>query len=844
MKHDLQAALAALALSGAAALGHQLLWMRRMTDLLGAGSQASARVIGCFFLGLAIGAALAALWMPRIRNRWRMAAAIELSAALLCLPILFLPSVSDWLWPMFGPERIGSWQVDGIRLLISGAVVIPPAAAIGMSLPMIMGAVRRNRLPLATRSIVLYCVYTAGSALGLAWVVGVALQSLGARGAMLSMIVLNVAAAGVCGWRSARDEAVGPGQEPVWKSPAPVTEGVTSSLWLGCLAAFFSGAGILAVEVLSIELVNLTAPLAFYPQSAILFSAVMLLAIAAAVASRLVLKIGSVTPLISWVCAVTGLLMALIPLIYVHGIASRVAIGYGSSMGGFVLQMLGAGVAILGAPLLVGGMLFPFLMVYSQAHYSSRLAWLLSANGLGGLLGAEFAVRALLPLRGVHVALGLLGGLYAVAALAWVVVAVRNPAAGWSRLVPPLGALAACVLIILGPLSELRVFIDAPEYRVIDVSSSRDGSLAVVERNDLGRAMIFDNQYLLGASAARADMQRQTHLPLLLHPDPRRIAFLGLGTGITGSAALQHGPVESITAVEISPLVARAAEQYFPDLNDQFSSHPKVRILVDDARTYILSAVSHFDVIIGDLFTPWRPGESRLCTLEQFQAARRALRPRGLFCQWLPMHQLTREQFDIIAATFRQAFPRTYVFRNHFKTYSVPLALIGFADGELNWETARERLDAERARGAIRDPLCRHLEGLAMFCLGELVPGRTSADYNTLGNLRIELAAGRNLILKGYDAFLTGTSRGWSDFVQGQLVQLAQGTVMPDPLRTWPSLGTTVSRFDLAVREGDRSAESWREAILKALPPEIQDDAGADWSLWSGEIPLDAGPAR
>ena len=50
-------------------------------------------------------------------------------------------------------------------------------------------------------------------------------------------------------------------------------------------------------------------------------------------------------------------------------------------------------------------------------------------------------------------------------------------------------------------------------------------------------------------------------------------------------------------------------------------------------------------------------------SLEQFASARRALAPGGIFCQWLPMFQMSEEEFNIVAATFLDVFPRTTLWR-------------------------------------------------------------------------------------------------------------------------------------------------------------------------------------
>ena len=119
VKHDFRWVLVVLTLSGAASLGHQLLWTRRMADLIGATGESNARVFGCFFLGVALGAAAASRFIPRLRRPWRTAAAIELGIGLLSLPALLVNSWSASLWPALGPERLIGWPGAVLKLLLS-----------------------------------------------------------------------------------------------------------------------------------------------------------------------------------------------------------------------------------------------------------------------------------------------------------------------------------------------------------------------------------------------------------------------------------------------------------------------------------------------------------------------------------------------------------------------------------------------------------------------------------------------------------------------------------------------------------------------------------------------------
>jgi hypothetical protein len=125
-----------------------------------------------------------------------------------------------------------------------------------------------------------------------------------------------------------------------------------------------------------------------------------------------------------------------------------------------------------------------------------------------------------------------------------------------------------------------------------------------------------------------------------------------------------------------------------------------------------------------------------------------------------------------------------------------------------------------------------------MLYLGESTT-KSAAGNNTLGNLRIELSAARNLILKGYDAFLSGESQQWADFVDNHIAQLAEPPSLPAQLRKLPAVGVLIGRYDSAMRQGEAAvAEALRQSILGALPPEIRGDTNANWSLWSGAAPL------
>ena len=149
--------------------------------------------------------------------------------------------------------------------------------------------------------------------------------------------------------------------------------------------------------------------------------------------------------------------------------------------------------------------------------------------------------------------------------------------------------------------------------------------------------ILVNNQYVLGGTRSFLRQQRMALLPAVLHPAPRRVAFIGLGTGISAGGALVDPAVESVTALEISPLVADLSRRYFDEESDHFASDPRAHVVLEDGRIAVAAATDAYDLIVGDLLLPWQVGAGRLYSVEHFRAVRRALAPGGEFCQWLPI---------------------------------------------------------------------------------------------------------------------------------------------------------------------------------------------------------------
>jgi len=490
------------------------------------------------------------------------------------------------------------------------------------------------------------------------------------------------------------------------------------------------------------------------------------------------------------------------------------------SRGDYVLDLVRVCSLAFAPAAVCAGMALPVLIALATAGgrpapeaIGSLLAW----NTAGSVVGPLVATFALFPWLGVWGTTAALGlGLAVLPLLA---------GRGTSRALifsPVLGiALAAHALTLP------RVHVD--NARGEELVWLREGAHGIVSalREGPTLRLALDNSYVLGGTGSRGDARVLGHLPLLLHGAPRSVAFLGLGTGITASAALEHG-VEEITAFELVPEVAEAARTVFAPENGHVLDDPRVRLIADDARSHLASTERRYDVVVGDLVVPWRRGESSLFTREHFAGVRRALAPGGLFCQWLPLYQMSEEELRIVAATFLDVFPEASVWRGDFVAYLPVLGLVGRADGAALAPEGPAGIDeVDRRTAALTGTLAldsrylAHPAGLWLHYAGQLSanePWVRAARRNTQDLPWLELLGARAPLRE----------RAESDGCVGEpLLRFLDGLAAPQALdaehERWRALGRELFEASwLASAGDDEHARTMAFDVLERLPPEIR----------------------
>jgi spermidine synthase len=805
-------------LSGFVALGYEILWAQRLSDIIGATSLASSLVVGVFFLLLAAGAALLGPAAARRAAPWRMYALLELGILVAILPAFFGEALSGLLMQGLGESLLQPVASLAVKTLLALVFVGPAAFLMGGTLPaMGQAVVRSGRL--GNEGNILYGTNTLGGAAGTLVATFVLIPDLGMRTSFLALMLGSLVVAATA-WRLAgvapRPTAGNSRDARTIPPPAAVSSRFDRA-WL--VIAFISGFDVLGLEILSLHLFSQVLHNSTYTFATVLVVVIAALAVGALVTQRWRLDAESALRRVALALLLAGAVTALLPRAFFALTGGMAPLGGGvPSLGGYVLRILAAGTLLLGPPFVLAGWVYPLVLAGAGAsggEVGSRWGRLLGANAVGALLGLVLANFVCMRFLGLWLSLGLWS---AVMVGAGSLVALY-PERRLSRSAGIVAGIAIATLL-LGLSARLPIASLAPGEAVLGWSAGADGVAAVVSNasQHADRRIKWNNHYTLGGLANAAQQARLGHLPLLLHPHPRRVGFIGIATGITASAALHDPAPASITAVELSKQITKLACRHFADANGDLCAAPRVRVVVEDGRMFFRATRDSFDVVVGDLFVPWQAGTANLYTREHFEALRARLASGGLFAQWLPLFQLDAEGFWGIAATFCRVFPNAWLVLADFQPYAPAVALVGWREsaGGPSYEILERRCREIRALSALHEPTLATAAGAGMYLVGPVAPALPPGTrIMTLDRPWLADHAPRTQRMQP-PPFLVGPG----------LVTAFESIVghAPDgPLREPMTRGQQLFQFcEIFDREGPQSAARWFDAHVQVpLPRDI-----------------------
>ncbi|HET7770905.1 MAG TPA: fused MFS/spermidine synthase, partial [Chloroflexota bacterium] len=666
--------------SGAAGLIYQVAWVRILSMIFGVTVHAVSAVLAGFMAGLALGSFVAGRVAERVRNPLLVYGIVEIGigATGILTPAAFrelgqvYPAVNNWIEgavPAFAAGTpLGHALPIALRLLLAFAILLIPTSLMGATLPIMLKSSLIRGSSLSGSVSLLYAINTMGAIAGTVAAGFYLISEYGVRASINAAVALNVAVglvavaasfvfsgrastsrAGVTAERSAALGGTGFARAVVW------------------LAFLMSGLCGLGFEVVWFRLLALfSADNSTYAFTVML--AVVLFGIAAG--SYVLTPIaGAFGQRVNWWVVLALLELGIgVTAVYSITVLSNLpaAVKQVSAWPGLsFMASLEDGFMILAAFVAIAPSMFLSGMTFAAAaslyagdrpDAARRVGSLYAANVLGAIAGSLLAGFYLLPEFASQRSLSFLalGSVAAGAAVLWV--APRR----WVHPIVKVG------LTILGgglfflasqATPNLDEQINAARFPDKPVEYYREGlesSVTIVREPD-GYITLYTN----ARGQARDEPplvefhRLLAHMPMLVHPNPRRALIVGIGGGTTAGAVAIHPGVQ-LDAVELSDAVIEASRR-FSHVNYAFHDRPNVDLRQGDARNHLLTSGRKYHVISGDAIRPNDAGSATLYSLEYYELCKAALEEDGLMTQWIP--PFSDYEYKLVVRTFLEAFP-------------------------------------------------------------------------------------------------------------------------------------------------------------------------------------------
>ena len=138
---------------------------------------------------------------------------------------------------------------------------------------------------------------------------------------------------------------------------------------------------------------------------------------------------------------------------------------------------------------------------------------------------------------------------------------------------------------------------------------SKFQTVEVVETAGHGKLLLIDGMTMVSERDEFVYHEMIAHVPLFVHPNPKRVLVIGGGDGGSVREVLKHKGVERCVLVEIDGLVVEASRKYIPLTASKLSDKRAV-VRIEDGVKFVRETDERFDVVIVDSTEPFGPAKA------------------------------------------------------------------------------------------------------------------------------------------------------------------------------------------------------------------------------------------
>lgn len=217
------------------------------------------------------------------------------------------------------------------------------------------------------------------------------------------------------------------------------------------------------------------------------------------------------------------------------------------------------------------------------------------------------------------------------------------------------------------------IFSEQTEFQKIDI----------VETEFFGKMMILDGVIQTTTFDEYIYHEMIVHVPMLTHPNPKKVLVIGGGDGGSVREITKHKSVEKLDWVDIDGEVIDVCKTYLPEWNHMIWENPVIELKIQDGIKHMKESKGQYDVIIVDCSDPVGPGEL-LFKYEFYQDIYGALKEDGIFVQQTESPFYHRELIRGIQKDVKSLFPIARLYTANIPTY--PSGLHCFTIGSKKYD--------------------------------------------------------------------------------------------------------------------------------------------------------------
>lgn len=663
--------------SGFSGLIYESIWTHYLKLFLGHAAYAQTLVLAIFMGGMAAGSFISSKYIHKWGKPLKGYAAAELVIG--CMALVFHPLFTKFMELSYAriiPALGTPLTVNMYKWLLSSLAILPQSLLLGMTFPLIStGILRIFREQKGGTIAMLYFTNSIGGAVGVLVSGFFYIPTVGLPWTIAIAGIINIAIAAAV-FIISRDLDIDlavkhKGLEAPMKPIDPMYR-------LFLFSSFITGAASFVYEIGWIRMLSLVLGSSTHAFELMLSAFITGLALGGLWIHYRIDRISNpVRFLMSVQLIMGGLALASLPLYantfkimqYVLKTVARTDTGYlifnFSSHAIAMLIMLPAAIC--------AGMTLPLItFILVKDGYGERsIGAVYGANTLGGILAVFASVHLLMPLLGLKglitsgaaldIGLGIL--------LLWSV-------CKYSSYLKPAMLTSIAVAVIMVTIIFVRLdpykmasgifrggpLINPDEDSILYHQDGKTCTVSVTRDLRDGLVSIRTNGKTDGSiqmtpgqegSSDESTMILAGAIPLLIKPDAKMAANIGMGTGLTTNTLLSAGVLEEVDTIEIEQKVIEGARFFLPRTSFVYND-PRSKLHIEDAKTFFSIHNKKYDIIISEPSNPWVSGVSGLFSDEFYKLIRHYLTDRGIFAQWCHLYSM---DINLIASIVKALSP-------------------------------------------------------------------------------------------------------------------------------------------------------------------------------------------